>query len=123
MTAKKIASICRWVARILGIVLVGLTLLIAIGEGVPNPLTQPFIIQIGFYALALVLLGILIAVRWELPGSIVSLVGWVVFFVAEKVSVQQAVFIFLLGVPSLLFLSSWFLRRYHQKHPGAQSPR
>jgi len=65
MTTKLFATILRWTARILGTVLVGLTLLIAIGEGMPNPFTQPFVIGIGFLALALVLLGILLAWRWS----------------------------------------------------------
>ena len=106
--------------------LVGLTLLIAIGEGMPNPFTQPFVIGIGFLALALVLLGILLAWRWEFLGGIMSLVGWVLFFLAERVSLRQSVFIALLGIPSLLFLGSWFLRCHYAKHnsadEGAQSP-
>ena len=126
MTTKLFATILRWTARILGTVLVGLTLLIAIGEGMPNPFTQPFVIGIGFLALALVLLGILLAWRWEFLGGIMSLVGWVLFFLAERVSLRQSVFIALLGIPSLLFLGSWFLRCHYAKHnsadEGAQSP-
>ena len=116
---KLLATIFRWIARIIGIVLVGLTLILAIGEGVPNLFTQPVVIQIGFLALALVVSGILLAWRWELPGGIMSLVGWVLFILAERVHWQHSLFFILLGVPSLLFLGSSFLRRYYEKHKSA----
>jgi hypothetical protein len=119
MNTKLLATIFRWIARVIGTALVGLTLFIAIGEGMPNPFTQPFVIQIGFLALTLVLSGILLAWRWELPGGILSLAGWVLFIVAERVSLRHSVFFILLGVPSLLFLGSSFLRRYHEKHKSA----
>jgi hypothetical protein len=116
MTTKLLSTIFRWTARVIGTVLVGFTLLIAIGEGMPNPFTQPFVIAIGFFALTLVLLGILLAWRWELTGGTMSLVGWVLFVGAERLSRPQAVFILLLGIPSLLFLGSSFLRWHHEKH-------
>jgi hypothetical protein len=96
-------------------VLVGFTLLIAMGEGMPNLFTQPFVIQVGFLALALALLGILLAWRWELPGGIMSLAGWILFIAAERVAFRHFVFLILLGLPSLLFLGSSFLR-WHEKH-------
>ena len=119
MNPRLLATIFRWVARIIGTVLVGLTLVIAIGEGMPNLFTQPFVIQIGFLALTLVLLGILLAWRWEFLGGIISLVGWVLFVVAERVHLQQSVFFILLGIPSLLFLGSSCLRWHHENHKSA----
>jgi hypothetical protein len=119
MNTTLLATIFRWTARVIGIVTVGLTLIIAIGEGVPNLFTQPFLIQIGFLALTLVLFGILLAWRWELPGGIMSLAGWVLFILAERVHWQHSLFFILLGVPSLLFLGSSFLHRYHGKHKSA----
>jgi len=116
---KLLATIFRWTARVMGTVLVGLTLILAIGEGVPNLFTQPFVIQLGFLALTLVVSGILLAWRWEFPGGIMSLVGWVLFILAERVHWQHSLFFILLGVPSLLFLGSSFLRRYYEKHKSA----
>lgn len=116
MNTKLLATIFRWTARVIGIVMVGNTLIFAIGEGVPNPFTQPFVIGLGFLALALVLFGILLAWRWELPGAIMSIVGWVLFVVAENINWRNSLFFILLGVPSLLFLSSFFLRRYYEKN-------
>lgn len=116
MNTKLLATIFRWTARVLGIVLVGFMLILAIAEGVPNPLTQPFVIQLGFLALALVLSGLLLAWRWELPGGILSLVGWVLFVLAERIDWQHSLFFILLVLPSLLFLGSSFLRRDDEKH-------
>jgi hypothetical protein len=116
MNTKLLATIFRWTARVIGIVLVGLTLILAIGEGVPNLFTQPFVIQLGFLALALVLSGILLAWRWEFLGGIMSLAGWVLFVLVESVSLRQSVFFILLGIPGLLFLGSSFLRCHSEKH-------
>ena len=116
MNTMLVATIFRWIARVIGIVLVGLTVILAIGEGAPNLFTQPFVIQLGFLALALLLSGILLAWRWEFPGGVMSLVGWILFAFAERVSIQHSGFFILLVVPSLLFLGSSFLRRYYKKH-------
>lgn len=75
MKYKSLATACRWTARIAGTVLVVLVMIIAIGEGLPNVFTQPWNVQIGFLALALMLVGILAGWRWELFGGIGSLVG------------------------------------------------
>ena len=119
MNAKLLATIFRWIARVIGIVLIGFTFLIAIGEGMPNLFTQPWVVQIGFLALALLLLGILLAWRWELPGGIMSLAGWVLFIVAERINCRHSIFLILLCVPSLLFLGSSLLHRRHEKHKSS----
>jgi len=119
MNTKLLAIIFRWIARVIGNVLVGLTLILAIGEGVPNLFMQPFLIQLGFLALVLVLSGILLAWRWEFLGGILSLVGWVLFILAERVHWQHSLFFILLVVPSMLFLGSSFLHRHYENHKSA----
>jgi hypothetical protein len=119
MNTKLLATIFRWIARVIGTVLVGLTLILATGEGVPNLFTQPIVIQIGFLALALVVSGILLAWRWEFLGGIMSLIGWVLFILTERVSIRHSAFFILLGIPSLLFLGSSFLRWHYEKHKSA----
>jgi len=112
MNTKLLATIFRWTARVVGTVMVGFSMLIAIGEGVPNPFTQSFVIGLGFLALTLVLTGILLAWRWEFSGALMSIVGWVLFVVAENINWRNSLFFILLGVPSLLYLGSYFLRRH-----------
>ena len=70
-TTRLWAAACRWTARIIGTSLVLIIVLLAIGEGMPNPFTQPMAVQVGFLALALIMVGILGAWRWELVGGIV----------------------------------------------------
>ena len=55
----------RWSARITGLLLAALVLVMAIGEGPPNPLKQPLSVQVEFAGLTLMLLGFLLGWRWE----------------------------------------------------------
>lgn len=112
------AAACRWTGRIVGSMLLMMTLLIAFGEGLPNPFTQPVAVQVGFLALALILLGILAGWRWELAGGAVSLCGWCLF-VVSVIDWHRGpnLFVTLLALPGLLYLASalWRLRMKHPK--------
>jgi hypothetical protein len=113
-------AVCRWVARIVGTLLVLLIVFLAIGEGMPNPFTQPIRVQFGFLALSLILVGILAGWRWELWGGIISLFGWFLFFVAVINSPRSLTgFVLALALPGVLYVASAILRRYHEKHPSA----
>jgi len=112
MKNKLLAVACRWTARILGAFLVVGCVWIAIGEGLPNPLSQPLLIQVMFLAFALLLIGIVVAWRWELAGSVTSLAGWCVFVIGSAFSPRGlAVMTVILAVPGLLYLASVWLRR------------
>ena len=119
-TPKWLATLCRWTARILGILLLSLIVLLAIGEGMPNPLTQPLEVQVGFLALGLLLIGILAGWRWELAGGLMSLAGWFIF-VLGVCKPQRGInsFIFALALPGALYLTSALSRRYFEKHLSA----
>ena len=113
--AKLLTIICRWTARILGILLVVLMLAIAIGEGVPNPFTQPLAVQVGFLALALIVTGIIAGWRWEFFGGILSTAGWFLF-VGSVVGVKRLnLFISLLALPGILYLLSALSRRHNKR--------
>lgn len=73
------AAISRWIGRAIGLVLVTLLLIFAVGEGMPNPFSEPILVQVGFLALALILIGILAGWKWELSGGLISLFGWGLF--------------------------------------------
>ena len=110
------AAVCRWTARLLGSMLVLIILLIAIGERIPNLFTQPVRVQLGFLALALILLGILAGWRWELPGGIISLFGWGLFVAATIGSLARLNwFVTALVLPGMLYLSAALLSRRHQE--------
>ena len=120
-TPKLLSNLCRWTARVLGVLMVVSTLIIAIGEGMPNPFTQPMIVQLGFLALALIIVGILAGWRWELSGGIMSLVGWglLVIPVIKHSPRGMNPFFIVLAVPGILYVASALLRRYRAKHPSA----
>ena len=119
-TTRLSAAACRWTARILGTLLVLIIVLIAIGEGMPNPFTQPIPVQIGFLALALVMIGILGGWRWELAGGTLSLVGWSLFVVAVMHPPRGLNwFVSALALPGLLYVAGALLRRYDDRHQSA----
>src|SRR5512142_1184717 len=98
-----IAAMCRWTGRVM---------VIAIGEGIPNPFTQPAAIAVGFVALAAVLSGILVGCFREGIGGGISLVGWMVFIFAVGNRIPRPhTFVALLAVPGALFVASALLRR------------
>jgi hypothetical protein len=106
------ATLCRWTARILGLLLLSVVVLIAVGEGMPNPLTQPVGVQFGFLALGLLLLGMLIGWRWELPGGLMATIAWCAFVVVVVRSPRGFhPFVLALALPGALYLTSTLLRR------------
>jgi len=113
--ARLLTAMCRWAARIIGTLLVIAVVVIAIGEGMPNPFTQPPVVQIGFLALAMILIGILAGWRWELAGGILSLAGWCLFFGSVIGIKRLNVFVSLLALPGILYLISAWLRRHNKR--------
>jgi len=118
MNTKLLANIFRWIARVIGTVLVVMALCVVIFTRVPNPFMLPLDRLIAFFTLILVFLGFLLAWRWEFLGGIISLFGWVLFVTAESVLFHDTLFFIVLGVPSPLFLASSFLRHY-ETHKSA----
>jgi len=117
MKTSPLAAACRWTARILGTMEVVSVFAIAIGEGMPNPFTQPPVIQIGFLALAMILIGILAGWRWELFGGVLSLAGWGLFVASVVGARRFNLFVSLLALPGILYVVSAWLRR-HNKRPA-----
>ncbi len=118
MKNKLLVSACRWLARIVGAFLVVSVVVIAIGEGMPNLFTQPAKVQLGFLALAVIMIGILAGWRWELAGGILSLAGWCLFCVPiENTRRGLNWFCWALMLPGALYLTSALLRRHNEKHP------
>jgi hypothetical protein len=115
--SKWLAPLCRWTARILGAVFLVFIVIMAIGEGMPNPLTQPALVQLGFLGLAIVMVGILAGWRWDLAAAIISLAGWCLFVLAVAILRKGPnPFVIALALPGLLLLASARLRRPGQRH-------
>jgi hypothetical protein len=113
---KNNAAVCRWTGRIIGTFLALVILIIAIGQGVPNPFTQPVNVQVGFLALALMLIGILAGWKWELAGGITSIAGWCLFLPAVIRSPRGLNgFVLALALPGTLYVLSALLRRFYER--------
>ena len=85
-------------------------------DDVHGGFTQPTRVQVGFLALALILIGILAGWRWELSGGITSLFGWCLFLVPVMNSPRGPTwFEIALAVPGALYVTSALLRRSHEK--------
>jgi len=110
-TSKWLAPFCRWTARILGAALLVLIVIFAIGEGMPNPITQPALVQLGFLGLAIVMVGALAGWRWDLAPAIISLAGWCLFALAVTMLGRGSPFVIAFAFPGLLLLASARLRR------------
>ena len=107
---------CRWIGRIIGAFLFIVTVSIAVRQGLPNLLTEPVRVQVGFTALALILIGILAAWRWELSGGIISLFGWCLFLVATIHSPRVLNgFVLAMALPGAFYMASALLRRHREK--------
>jgi hypothetical protein len=109
-TTRVIAGLCRWTARVIGTLQVLLIVALAIGEGVPNLLAQQPLVQAGFFALALILIGILVGWRWEATGGTLSLLGYCLFMGLLTFPKGPTEFVAALGLPGALYLASTILR-------------
>lgn len=108
--SKLLAALCRWAARILGSLVVLTVLGFAVGEGMPNPFTQPVPVQLGFLGLGLLMAGILAGWRWDLVPALVSLGGWALFVLAVMRRGPNG-FVLFLALPAVLLLVSALFKR------------
>lgn len=110
------AIACRWTARIIGAFLLIVVVSIAIVQGLPNPLTEPARVQLGFFALAFIVIGILAGWRWELSGGIISLFGWCLFLLATVHSPRALNgFVVAMALPGAFYVASALLRHRREK--------
>ncbi len=75
--------VLRWTARILGFLVLLLIAAFAVGEGVPNPLAQPPTVNLLFAAFLTMVVGLLVAWKWESTGGILILGGLGLFAVVN----------------------------------------
>jgi hypothetical protein len=116
-TLKLLASMCRWTARVVGTLFVLSIVSIAVGERMPNPFTQPMWDQVIFLALALIMIGILIGWRWELPGGVISLSGFLLGIAPLNNSPRGLTGFYLaLAIPGSLYVASSLVRRYQSNY-------
>lgn len=104
----------RWTARLLAAVLVGLVLVIFIGEGSFNPLKLTPVEAILMALFVSACVGLVIAWHWPLTGGVASTVGVLGFYAIEfalKGRFPGGPVFPLMGLAGVLFLLSAFVRR------------
>jgi hypothetical protein len=103
----------RWAARVLSAVLVGIVLVIFIGEGF-NPLRLKGLEPVQMALFWTACLGMVLAWRWPVIGGALSLGGMTLFFAVELAvtgGFPRALFLYLMLLPGTLFLLSALVRR------------
>ncbi len=101
-------SIIRWIARIIGTLLLLTIGLFAVGEGVPNPLEMTLEELAGFGSILLIASGYLVGWKWELPAGVMILSGIAVFCAMEIILYhcfpKLGWFFWAMAVPGILYL-------------------
>jgi hypothetical protein len=110
----------RWTARVLAAVLVGLVLVILIGEGF-HPLRLKGLEPVQAVLFWAACVGMVVAWRWPAVGGALSLGGMVLFFavtIAVMRGLPRAPLPYLMLLPGTLFFVSALIRR----RPSAGCP-
>jgi hypothetical protein len=110
-----IATLARWIARCIAVLLIAIVLLFMIGTGGVNPLKLSTVeaVQMTFWLATCV--GLVVAWRWEFLGGLVATAGIALFFGTELAVAGRwpHSWVFDLALlPGVLFLLSATLRRW-----------
>lgn len=106
----------HWAARIVALVVAAFFLVLMVSE-VIAPHSRPpagWLEWSQVLLLVLVIAGMLLAWKWELSGSVLSLSALVLWVLAVRMSRYPDIVI-LLAAPSILFLGDWMLH-FGQRH-------
>jgi hypothetical protein len=110
-TRPSFVAILRWTARVIGALIVLLIAALAVGEGVPNPLHQPTVVNFSFVALLVMLAGQVTAWWREGMGGALVLGGMAAFAVANHGVKINVIFAPMLLTGVLYLFCGWSARR------------
>lgn len=110
-TRPPFVAILRWTARVIGALIVLLIAALAVGEGVPNPLHQPTVVNFSFVALLVMLTGQVTAWWRERTGGALVLGGMAAFAVANHGVKINVIFAPMLLTGVLYLFCGWSARR------------
>lgn len=111
--------ILRWAARCAALLVAGMFLLLLAQELI-NPHSSPpshWREWGGIVLLIAAIVGMLLAWKWELPGSVLSLATIALF--VPVVGMRRYDVVGVIAIPGVLFLSDWMLRRH--RHAGGRA--
>jgi len=111
MVNSKFILIIRWIARILGIFILGIFLLFLIGDGGMNPLRLSVTELLMTICLLIFMVGILVAWKQEGVGGAMMIGGMILFYLINFIGSAKfpGGWVFpLMFVPGILYLICWF---------------
>lgn len=111
----------RWAARLVAGFLLGLMLLLLVGEGPPAVWRLPPNVQLLFAAQLVTLVGLVVLWFWELPGGLLTLGGIIAFYAINYLGTGRfpSGWVFpLFYVPGILSLTAWMLSRRRRCLPA-----
>jgi len=104
------ATVIRWIARVLGGLIVLFLVLMVVAEGIPSPSSLTPAERLLFVAVIVMLVGLVSAWKWELARGLLTICGYVLFAIVEQEVLLPWVFLLIL-ISGVLFLLSWSLKR------------
>ena len=113
-----VLSTVRWAARGAALVVAGGFFMLVFGEiasphsGPPTHLRE----YAGIALLTFVIIAMLSAWKWELPGALLSLVALAVW--TYLVRMQRYDVVAVIAMPGILFIGDWLLRTRHGNRPS-----
>jgi hypothetical protein len=120
LLVKRRASIPRWVARTLSLIVIGFLLLFLFGEGLPSITVLHICFPFS------VILGLILAWFFEGIGATMTIVSIAAFYLIhyfQNGKLPSGPFFLISGVPSVLFLVSMFMRKDKTKGDAAHPSR
>ena len=100
----------RWIARVVSGLTFLMFIIFAIGEGLPTFSTLSSNEIIMFVCLAVALIGILVAWKWSLIGSLLIIAGYVGFIIINKHSTMVSPFSLFPVIVAFYILACFFDR-------------
>jgi hypothetical protein len=116
---KRLATIVRWTARVWSIPSIVALLLPYFVEGLYWLQATSIREVIGHLCFLAVLVGLLLAWRWEGLGGGLTVTGMMVFYITWWLygKTPRGPFFVLIAAPGCLFLLSWWLLKQAQEKP------
>ncbi len=125
LTAERpVVVVSRWIARTVGVPLLGLLVVLTMGDGIANPLTASQRENLFGVVVVAMFLGVVLGWKWEGVGSLLILGSLVLFAVADEPFLLDIVIVPWL-VTGLAYLVCWVggkeadsavfrMQRFHQ---------
>ena len=107
------ATAIRWSARIFGTALAAMVLTIAVGEGPPNPFTQPLPVAIELFGMLAMWIGCIIGWKRQGIAAVLIIAGIMTFHIIEKRLLLMGAFP-LFDIAAILYLLAWLSGKNHK---------